>query len=136
MTIEEPERYGSAVIKKRFRLDVNDRPEYFITNIIDYIKKILPSGKVIFDEENNKLTFNYHGRPYCIEFSSVSRIVDTKGFPQKAVIGSIDMLVKFPISFDGYAHKNKSNMRLARRLDREVNLPCLFIDEDGLGSLF
>lgn len=97
----------SGTVKKEYQLCEQEKQPKIIQSVKDYLTKLL--HKVSFS--NGSFKAKYHGRWYhgTVSHSSKSS--------QKTIEGIVEINIDFP-------NINRSNHRLVRRIERELNLPC------------
>lgn len=103
------------VVSEEFHHDVTDTViGYFMHTFAD----------VSF--EGNKINFRYHKRGYEADLvDNCEGVCETRGIPPTVIKGSLDVVVKFP-------NENKSNRRLVRRIQRELEVPYDHVDRSGM----
>jgi hypothetical protein len=118
--------------KQQLGLDpVRLRKEYQIEP--QYKDKLFAEVRAYFDRtfhrtriEGETIKFQYHSREYRVRLSTEKEAnVTTEGFPRKVAIGYLCLDFVCP-------NWNGSNQRLFNRLEREVQLPWLRVDNSGL----
>lgn len=114
-----------TVIVKEYRVRDEEEQAEIMPQVMDYFERTFyrfGKGDPFKMWSDDRLRFKYHGREYFVDFEESSKKVEVaQGL--EMIVGEVKIRIRFPLS------PNKSNARLMRRIDREVNLPFKPIDD-------